>query len=368
MGDLIRFALYNPGMLSDEEFLAAFVARQNLTESLLRDLLEMNSSGPAKHFLILGQRGMGKTSLLRRLALGVAEDPELSARFLPLSFREEQYNVLNLHVFWCNCLDAFGDFLERAGRSAEASALDDAIAKVAGTRDDPEGNAAFDLFRTWTKREKKRPLLFLDNLDLILAGLEKQQWPLRRALQGRGSLAIVGAAVGFLEATARTDAPFYDFFRVTVLEKLTHPELIACLRRFALERGKGGEKVLRILQGDPARIHTLYDLTGGNPRTLVLLYLLLEMGSEGEIMSDLERLLDQVSALYKARVEDLPPPGPGRAGRHRPRLESGHRRRRRRAHRPGDHHGLGPDRPHAQTRDCRKDQPLHALSSGFPDR
>lgn len=35
--------------------------------------------------------------------------------------------------------------------------------------------------------------------------------------------------------------------------------------------------------------------------------LLLEMDSRGDVLSDLERLLDQVSALYKARVEDLAP-------------------------------------------------------------
>lgn len=42
---------------------------------------------------------MGKTSLLRRLAIGVRDDPDLSAVLLPLTFREEQYNVHNLRVF-----------------------------------------------------------------------------------------------------------------------------------------------------------------------------------------------------------------------------------------------------------------------------
>jgi tetratricopeptide (TPR) repeat protein len=64
--------------------------------------------------------------------------------------------------------------------------------------------------------------------------------------------------------------------------------------------------VLAAIDNDPGRIPTLHDLTGGNPRTLILLYLLLELDAEGDVFRDLERLLDQVTVLYKARVEDLP--------------------------------------------------------------
>ena len=60
---------------------------------------------------------MGKTSLLRRIGMGVRDNPQLAAKLLPLSFREEQYNVHTLHAFWCNCLDALGG-LVRGERTA----------------------------------------------------------------------------------------------------------------------------------------------------------------------------------------------------------------------------------------------------------
>ncbi len=64
------------------------------------------------------------------------------------------------------------------------------------------------------------------------------------------------------------------------------------------------EGFLQILDRDPARIHVLYDLTGGNPRTLAMLYLVLETSGDEDVMRDLERLLDQATPLYKARVEE----------------------------------------------------------------
>ena len=118
---------------------------------------------------------------------------------------------------------------------------------------------------------------------------------------------MVGASTAYLEAAADKDAAFFDFFQVSVLDKLSQNDLMTCLRRLAKVRGKDGSNVVNAINEDAGRIRTLYDLTGGNPRTLILLYLLLEMDGEGDVFSDLERLLDQVTVLYKARVEELSP-------------------------------------------------------------
>lgn len=305
MSNLINLAVYNPAILSDADFLTGFVARYELAESLLLRLREITPKNLPKHHLILGQRGMGKTSLLRRLALGVRDDPKLAAVLLPLGFREEQYNVHNLHTFWMNCLDALGDWFEKNDFPDKAEALDRDVAELA--QGDLEGEAALATFKRWIKAEDRRPLLLLDNIDLILDGLADQDWALRRVLQEAGGIVVIGATAGYLEATADPKAAFYDFFQVSVLERLGQNELLACLRRLAEARGEAGNRVREVVARDPGRIRTLYDLTGGNPRTLVLLYLLLEIDAGGDVMSDLERLLDQVTVLYKARVEDLAP-------------------------------------------------------------
>lgn len=51
-------------------------------------------------------------------------------------------------------------------------------------------------------------------------------------------------------------------------------------------------QVAELLKSDPARIRVLYDLTGGNPRTTVLLFGVLAQGIDGDVRTDLERLLD----------------------------------------------------------------------------
>lgn len=307
MSRLLDLTFYNPAQLKDDDFLKGFVVRRELVEKILARLAEIKPRGMARHRLILGQRGMGKTSLLRRIALGVRETPALAATLLPLSFREEQYNVHNLHVFWCNCLDALGDWFEAGGQRQQAEQVDRDVAAIDGRADDDEGSIALGVFREWMRREKKRPLLLLDNIDLIFDGLKDKQWSLRRVLQEGGGVVVIGSAAGFLEATAKRDAAFYDFFQIDVLEKLGQEETLSCLRQLAAKRGEPGRKVIHLLDEDPARIHVLHDLTGGNPRTLTMLYLMLEMSDDSDLMRDLERLLDQATPLYKARVEELAP-------------------------------------------------------------
>jgi tetratricopeptide (TPR) repeat protein len=307
VGKPLDFTFYNPDQLNDDTFLTGFVARQALVTKILSRLGDIKPRGLAQHRLIVGQRGMGKTSLLRRIALGIRDEPALAAVLLPLSFREEQYNVHNLHIFWCNCLGALGDWLESAGRREDARRLDCDVVALNAQEDDEEGSRALALFKQWMREEQKRPLLLLDNIDIIFAGLKTKQWSLRRVLQEAGGVVVIGASAAALEAAADREAAFYDFFQVDVLSKLEHHEILLYLRHMAQQREEAGRRVLQILDRDPARIHVLDDLTGGNPRTLAFLYLVLETGGDDDVMRDLERLLDQATPLYKARVEELAP-------------------------------------------------------------
>lgn len=301
MSELLNLSIYNPSSLSDDDFLRSFVARREVASTLIERLAQSAAGPRGNHQLILGQRGMGKTSMLRRLALAATNDPRLARTLIPLSFREEQYNVHSLYVFWTNCLDALGDWFERSGQPQKADQLDRDVAVLSG-----EPGESLALFNKWIAKEKRRPLLLLDNIDLILAGLKKELPAFREYVEGAGDVVIVGGSATEVDAICDADGAFHDFFEVTRLSRLTKEELIACLRSLALARGADGERVLQVVNKDAARIRTLHDLTGGNPRTLTLIYMLLERDSSGDVFSDLERLLDQVTVLYKARVEDLP--------------------------------------------------------------
>ena len=302
MQDVTGFTVYNPGSLTDGDFLRGFVARQNVANNLIEQLAKVATGSLESHFLILGQRGMGKTSMLRRLALAAKTDPRLLNSLIPLSFREEQYNVHSSQVLWTNCLDALGDWFDQIGEHAKAEQLDKEVALLNSKHAD-----ALALFNTWISRENRRPLLLLDNIDLIFAGLKKEQGYLDKFVPRPDGMVIVGGTATSVDVICEPNAELCKAFQIIRLDRLSKSELIACLRSLAIARGVNGETVLKVLANESARVKTLHDLTGGNPRTLTMLYMLLERDADGDAFGDLERLLDQATVLYKARVEDLPP-------------------------------------------------------------
>lgn len=297
---LRRPALYNPALWSRNEVRTYYIARRNLLARFLDDFRREKPGTRPQHRLILGQRGMGKSTLLRRLAIGVEDDVELAAQWLPLVFPEEQYNVATLADFWLNCLDALGDFLEARGDIAEVKALDAEVEFL----DRKDGDCALQALLRMARKLDRRLLLLVDNIDLILERIKDKDWVLREALQQHPELLLVGASSRALESTYDYGAAFYDFFRIDELRGLTEDEMRETI--VALARERGAEDVVYRVQSNPGRLRVLHTLTGGNPRTAVLLYGVLLKGVDGDVRSDLEGLLDEVTPLYKARFDELP--------------------------------------------------------------
>jgi len=313
MTEIDVIALYGPGNLKPDDLVAGFVAREKTLDYFLNELRHQIAAGASpRHHLIVGQRGMGKTTLLHRIAIAVGEHEDLKQALMPLTFREEQYNVINLHVFWRNAIESLLDWLERQGCDEQAKMLEQQLDGIENAYEqnrngEAGGDAAWRVFNTACEKLGKRPVLFLDNLDLILDALKKHDWGLRDILQQSGAPIVIGAAAAYPKSLSDRKAAFFDFFRLTTLARLEHHEVRACLLRLAQKRGEAGSKVSELLRRDPGRIDALTEMTGGNPRTLAVLYLLLESQAGEDAFADLEKLLDRMTPLYKARAEEAAP-------------------------------------------------------------
>ncbi|CAO3460206.1 hypothetical protein [Azospirillum argentinense] len=293
--------LYTAERLGDDDFVEQFVARRDLLDLLLNSLRALVHEGESEHQIIIGQRGMGKSSLLRRVAIGVMRDDNLRAHLIPLRFREEQYNVIALNTFWRNCSEALAEWCDANGRAAFAERIDRALESP--SQRDAETAAA--TFLELCRHAGGRPVLLVDNLDLILDALGgAEQWRLRHTLQMRDGPIVIGAAAQFLSQSGDREGAFYEFFHPHLLEPLSEAELMRCMHALADLRGEAGQPVKRILGREPERLRTLYALTGGNPRVLALIYQIIERSESDTIFADLEALLDQVTPFYKARVEE----------------------------------------------------------------
>ena len=305
-----QLTLYNPARLKDTEIVAAFVARKAVFERVMADIAAEKPNSRAQHHLIVGQRGMGKSLLMARLAAELRMNMELSKRFVPLVFPEEQYAVDRLSKFWLNCLDSLADAAERKGDIAVSAHIDDVVRTLkmqpGGTaeKDEAPARAALDALLHATEGGGKRPVLLVDNLQLVFERIGSfQQHTLREVLMRPGSPILVGASPSPPPESQDYGAAFYDHFKNHYLRPLSADEMRELMLKLAetTDRADVRDNVL----AHPERLKALRDLTGGNPRTVVTLFFLYAEDFSPSVFADLENLLDRVTPLYKARIEEL---------------------------------------------------------------
>ena len=124
---------------------------------------------------------MGKTMLLARIAAELRTTPELSARFIPLVFAEEQYAVDRLSKFWLNCLDSLADARELAKDTRSVHEIDDTVSKLtaagmgAAKDDQPFADEVFGAFTKIAQAGGQRPVLLVDSLQLVFERLDSGQ-------------------------------------------------------------------------------------------------------------------------------------------------------------------------------------------------
>jgi len=229
---LTKIGFFNPGRLSDEEIEQSFIARTAFFEYLFKKIVSESPNSIPQHYLVIGQRGMGKTSLLVRIAAELRKPP-CKDSFIPLSFPEEQYNVDRLSKFWLNCLDALADALDKEHNNTELPLIDEEIAQLT-KESNLDADTVYAVFNKWTTQIQRRPVLLVDNLNLIFAKINKEeQHQLRGLLISNAAPILVGASATSIDETIEYGAPFYDAFQVSYLKKLSFQESLEVLMNLA---------------------------------------------------------------------------------------------------------------------------------------
>lgn len=306
-----QLSLYNTSRMLPEQVIAAFAVRQRQLEHIVADIAAEKPRSRPQHHLVVGQRGMGKTMLLARIAAELRSDSTLSSRFIPLVLAEEQYAVDRLSKFWLNCLDSLADAHELAGDTVGVTRIDATVSRLsaalppAAKDDQPFAEKVYGAFADATKSTGRRPVLLVDNLQLLFERIDEQEQHALRELLMRPSSPILVGTSPTPPQTGSYTAPFYDHFKIHYLRPLDEGEMRKLLVHLA-DVAQRDDVRQRVLQ-HPGRLPVLRQLTGGNPRTTLTLFFLYAEDFAPTVFGDLEGLLDRVTPLYKARFEELTP-------------------------------------------------------------
>ena len=264
-------------------------------------LAEQRPGHPCQHIVLVGPRGMGKTTLGLSFLQAVREQEDLSTEWQPVPFPEESYEIADLADFWLAAL-------RRLAQATGEERWRDRADGLQEEERDAERLAAYApaALLDFSEERRKRLILFVENLDLVLSQLgdERDVHALREALMTRAEILLVGSANSVFDAIRSDGQPFHEFFRIVPLPGLAPDECRRLLQAMADQ--EDGDRRPLASDLEDGRLETIRRLTGGNPRLLVLTCRMLRESPLGSAMEDLERLIDEQTPYFKARIEVLP--------------------------------------------------------------
>ena len=291
--------LFNPTQKDARQLKAEFVVRTAIFEQIFTDIQEDTMQKPPQHYMILGQRGMGKTTLLLRLKYAVQDDENLQKWLLPVVFNEEQYAMNDLASFFEHIAKLLAE-----DHNTYQSLLDE----MRKHEFEPDyDQKAFEILVEYLKKNEQKIIVFHDNFGQFLEKIGKiATHRLRNILMNSPHIRLVGASATLLEHTFNYKEPFFDFFYQIRLKGMTTDETILLFEKLAENEGKT-EEFKEILKTERPRIEVMRKLSGGVIRTMVMLFDVFIDNEKQDSFKDLEAILDRVTPLYKHRMDDLKP-------------------------------------------------------------
>jgi tetratricopeptide (TPR) repeat protein len=293
--------LYNPVQMPEEEIKATFVARQALIDEII-SLIERQSDGAGvQHLVIIAPPGMGKTTVMLMVKFAI-EDCGLADKWQAVKFTEESPGIYDLADFWLEVLkllaaDTKDRDLERRIKEIETKYRNNEALQ----------EAALALIKDWRRQHDKRFVLLVENLDMILQQIndERDNARLRSVLINDDTMMLIGGATShFKEAREFEQAP-YNIFKIENLADLRFEQM----KELLLKRAEADkvENFEQKIEENKGGLRALEYFTGGNPRLVLLLYRVVKNSALKEIQRELEKLLDEVTPLFKHKLENLPP-------------------------------------------------------------
>ena len=284
---------YNPGFLTDDELVASFCVRTEEFGSMIESLRECTGSANT-HQIVIGPRGSGKTSLLLRVAAEIRRDAGLSARFFPIVFAEESYEVSTAGEFW---LESLYRLAEQAPGGEDGPDLRRSFEELRQIQDDRTlGNRCLAVLQDFADRTDKRLVLMVENLNMMLGdiGGDDAGSRLRHTLQTESRLLLLASATSRFEEIDSPDRALYDLFRVLTLRPLDRD---GCATLWQAVAGQCRA---------PDTIRALRILTGGSPRLLTIVARFGANLSFRELMADLLNLVDDHTEYFRSHLGALP--------------------------------------------------------------
>jgi len=287
---------YQAANLSNEEIISQFIIRENEFETISSEIWRDKMDSSIQHYILIGRRGSGKSTLLRRIQAEVETNNKLNNRLVVVYLSEEQAGIYRLF----DLCEAIINEMKVKGFAISISDWTEYESDLSAYT-----HHLYLQIQQALISGKKKLIVLLDNIDRIFDNIGEDAHLLREWLTNYKDLRIIGGSTRMTEHYWKYDMPFYQFFRIIRLEKLSGSEI----RELLIYWGKCLQKpeIERFVNMNPSKIESIRILTDGLPRTLLHFLEVLIDRSEDKGFEYLKMIMDKATPLYQERLNKLSP-------------------------------------------------------------
>jgi len=287
----------NTGNKSKQSLIGGYVIRINEFESIFKNLTETSSNNHKQNYLIIGQRGAGKTSLMHRINYAIEDHKKLSKSIIPIMFTEEQYYLSELVNLWENVAIYLEDHYAWSNLSNE-------MERIIFQENDFE-RKAYELLCSRLKEADKTLVLFIENISMFYNKLTTEELSkISDILIKDNFIRLIGTSTTFVDGSIDFTNTAFSYFKIIQLDGLNKEECENLLLKIADQYDKTDQMKV-IIENHPGRIEALRRLTGGIPRTISYLFQIFLDNENGKAIKDLYLLIDTLTLLYKSELDRL---------------------------------------------------------------
>jgi len=281
---------YNPAFTSDPDLVNQFVVRTSYL-NLILDTIRENKGHSNQHVLVVGPRGIGKTTLVRRVAAEVRLDALLNEIWLPVIFAEEAYEVSSPGEFWLEALGRLAD-------EVRSDKIHQIYSELKLESDDVRlRERSLGQLLAAAAESKKKILLIVENLNMLLGQQLDDQaaWDIRHTLVNEPGIMLLATGLSRFAAVENAGKAWFELFTTYNLEPLDSKDCGTLFHSVARKHLPAGQT------------RAMQILTGGNPRLVRILAEFSYRKSFRDLLADLTRLVDENTEYFKGQIDSLPP-------------------------------------------------------------
>ncbi|WP_082377004.1 winged helix DNA-binding protein [Chryseobacterium indologenes] len=284
----------NPEIL--EQLLTGRAAAADFFENKVDAIVKNNNN---QFWLIIGQRGMGKTHLMSVLHSRIqhyVKEGKLATAY----FAEEEYGVDNFFDFLLRILNSFIKWYEE-----DQAYLQKELEILQNTAASRQLSYLENIIKTFTAQ--KQLLILAENFGDILEQMgREEQGRLRAWLYENDNVSIIATSQAISDDFDREDRPFYGFFTLYYLKNLSFEEAYSFLLSLAeIDKEKALIKHLKT-KGKP-QVRAIFDLVKGNHRLLVTFYHFLKTDTLAKVSENFIKTINDLKPYYETYIRYLPP-------------------------------------------------------------